>query len=226
MNARELLCNTRHSSSPVSTNTTWQTERIAALAMVLAILFSSHPAQGSVNDNIKPGSDIMMKGLRWPEWDAGTYYCTWYAGFTPKGSVRNNFYGGVRTRGPKGPTGMFWTFWGDIKGVSSGKQFYGGSGYGAEGAAGGFNGRPDFLRPNAWYRFVVRVYPPKKKGKAGKVAYVGWWIKDVERGAWYHHSTVELLGPATGLFLCNANGIFKSTDEGKTFSLVFESEVD
>jgi len=114
---------------------------------------------------------------------------------------------------------MFWTFWGDIRGVSSGRQFYGGSGYGAEGSAGGFNGRPDFLRPNAWYRFVVRVYPPKKKDKAGKIAYVGWWIKDVDRGNWYHHSTVELLGPATGL---SGNGGFVEAMAGGKVRRVFE----
>jgi len=24
--------------------------------------------------NIKPGSEIVMNDLRWPQWDAGTYY--------------------------------------------------------------------------------------------------------------------------------------------------------
>ncbi len=167
--------------------------------LAATLLLFTQPARAHINDNLKPGSDILMKDLRWPEWDAGTYYCTWYARFTPKGKVKNNFYGGVRTRGPKGPTGMFWTYWGDIRGVSAGRQFSGGSGYGAEGAKGGYNGRPDFLRPNSWYRFVVRVYQPKDEQKAKNSAYAGWWVKDVKKGIWYHHSTVELMGPATGL---------------------------
>jgi len=122
MNVRRLLPGASLPLLPVSTAVTWQAGLVAALAMVLALLFGSRPAQASVNDNIKPGPNIMMRALRWPEWDAGTYCCTWYAGFTAKGAVRNNLYGGARTRGPKGPTGMLWTYWGDIRGVSSGKQ--------------------------------------------------------------------------------------------------------
>jgi len=195
----------------------------AALVMVAALLGGANLVRAHVNDNVKPGSDILMKDLRWPEWDAGTYYCTWYTYFTyPEGiskDLRNNLYGGVRTRGPKGPTGMFWTFWGDIKGVSAGRQFSGGSGYGAEGAAGGFNGRPDFLRPNSWYRFVMRVYPPLDEEKAAAHTHVGWWIKDVEKGRWYHHSTAELRGPANGI---KANGGFVEAMAGGDVRRVFE----
>ena len=222
MNVKVMSPGARRSLPPVSTGMTGmirKTEMIATLAMVVTILFNPQTARASVNDNLKPGSYIIMKDLRWQVWDSGTYYCTWYAGFTPKGAVKNNFYGGVRTRGTKGPTGMFWTFWGDIRGVSSGKQFYGGSGYGAEGSAGGFNGRPDFLRPNDWYRFVIRVYPPKKKEKAGKIAFVGWWIKDVKKGIWYHHSTAELMGPATGLA---GNGGFVEAMAGGKARRIFE----
>ena len=47
--------------------------------------------------NIKPGSDIVMQDLRWPIWDAGTYYCFWYMSFFPKFS---SLYGGVAVHGP------------------------------------------------------------------------------------------------------------------------------
>jgi len=229
MNARPLLTSQTPSSRTTSGRmpgigagtgpTGLMIGTIVVVTTVATLLSGSRTARAHVNDNLKPGSDILMKDLRWPIWDAGTYYCTWYAGFTPKGAVKNNFYGGLRTRGPRGPTGMFWTFWGDIKGVSAGRQFGGGSGYGAEGSAGGFNGRPDFLRPNSWYRFVIRVYPPKKKDKVGKAAYVGWWIKDVAKEVWYHHSTAQLLGPATGL---SGNGGFVEAMAGGKVRRIIE----
>ncbi|MGY8660521.1 MAG: hypothetical protein ACKVKH_18050, partial [Verrucomicrobiales bacterium] len=42
------------------------------------------PSATNWQANIKPGSDIVMHDLRWPVWDAGTYYCVWYMSFFPK----------------------------------------------------------------------------------------------------------------------------------------------
>ena len=58
--------------------------RRLTLAMVGAIGISfllpiSNARATGINDNIGKGADIMMKELRWPRWDAGTYYCQWYS---------------------------------------------------------------------------------------------------------------------------------------------------
>ena len=83
MSVRELPAGASLPRHPVLATIARKAGLLAALAVVLATLSSPRPAQAHVNDNIRPGSDVMMKDLRWPEWDAGTYYCTWYAGFTP-----------------------------------------------------------------------------------------------------------------------------------------------
>ena len=45
----------------------------------MAVLLPTHSADATNwQANIKPGSDIVMNDLRWPVWDAGTYYCFWY----------------------------------------------------------------------------------------------------------------------------------------------------
>ncbi|MHC4201795.1 MAG: DUF3472 domain-containing protein, partial [Planctomycetota bacterium] len=149
------------------------------------------------SENIRRGSEIMMKDHRWPRWDAGTYYAIWYSGLHPKSEGRHSFYGGVPTRGPRGKPGMFWNFWGDTKGVHQGPQFYA-TGHGAEGASGAAAGKPDFLRPNAWYRFVMRVFPSKKKGEVGKHSCTAWWVKDIEKDTWHMHSIVRMPGAPTG----------------------------
>ena len=48
-----------------------------------------------INDNVSKGADIMMKELRWPQWDKGTYYCQYYSYFFPDRHC--TFYGGVAT---------------------------------------------------------------------------------------------------------------------------------
>ena len=71
-------------------------------AMALAtILISQTSIATHYRENIQSGTDIMMKDLRWPEWDQGTYYCVWYSRFVPKGAARHSFYGGVAVHGAK-----------------------------------------------------------------------------------------------------------------------------
>ncbi len=163
----------------------------AALVLLAALPSDATP----YDDGFKSNSDILMKEHRWPRWDAGTYYAIWSSGFYPR---KGNFYGGVPTRGPKGKAGMFWNIWGHKKNVHEGPQFYR-TGKGAEGASGAAAGKPDFLRPNAWYRFVMRVYQPAHEKKLGKYSYVGWWVKDIERDTWHTHSIVGVLGAPTGI---------------------------
>lgn len=142
--------------------------------------------------NIKPGSDIVMNDLRWPVWDAGTYYCFWYMSFYPKFS---SLYGGVAVHGPDTTPGMFTSYWCVTEAVYEGPQFYA-KGFGAEGSKGGANGAPTFQRPNSWYRMVMRTFPPTR-GAEGKTN-VGWWIKDVEQNKWYTHSVLSIPKAVTG----------------------------
>lgn len=140
------------------------------LAVAALVSLRSQPALATpYGDGFKGNSDIIMKKHRWPRWDAGTYYAIWNSGFVPKAG---RFYGGVPARGPKGKPGMFWNIWGHKKNVHEGECFYR-TGKGAEGASGAAAGKPGFLRANAWYRFVMRVYTPEHEKKAGKYSYVG-----------------------------------------------------
>ena len=142
--------------------------------------------------NIKPGSDIVMNDLRWPVWDAGTYYCFWYMSFYPKFSA---LYGGVAVHGPNKAPGMFTSYWCVTEAVYEGPEFYG-KGFGAEGSKGGANGAPTFQRPNSWYRMVMRTFPPTR-GAEGKTN-VGWWVKDIEKNRWYTHSVLRIPKAVTG----------------------------
>lgn len=170
---------------------------VRSLAIVcllgMAVLLPVVPA-GATNwqANIKPGSDIVMNDLRWPKWDAGTYYCFWYMSFYPKFSA---LYGGVAVHGPDRTPGMFTSYWCVTEAVYEGPEFYG-KGFGAEGSKGGANGSPTFQRPNSWYRMVMRTFPPTR-GADGKTN-VGWWVKDVEQNKWYTHSVLRIPKAVTG----------------------------
>jgi len=146
-----------------------------------------------INDNVAKGADIIMKDLRWPRWDKGTYYCQWYSGFFPDKYC--TFYGGVATHGPDRRPGIFTSYWAVTKTVHEGEYFFG-KGYGAEGTRGGAGGAPPFLRPGSWYRFVMRVFPPDQG--AGNETYVGYWIKDVDKNRWHVHSILSIATHATG----------------------------
>ncbi len=162
-------------------------------AIWIAVLFSVFPADATNwQANIKPGSDIVMHDLRWPKWDAGTYYCFWYMSFYPKYS---SLYGGVAVHGPGKTPGMFTSYWCPTEAVYEGPEFYG-KGFGAEGSKGGANGSPSFQRPNSWYRMVKRTFPPTR-GAKGKTN-VGWWIKDVDQNKWYTHSVLSIPKAVTG----------------------------
>jgi len=112
-----------------------------------------------------------MHDMRWPAWDQGTYYCFWYMKVFPQHLRGGTFYGGVATHGPESPPGMFMSYWGRLTNIHEGEFFYR-HGYGGEGSSGGAHGKAVFLRPGAWYRFVMRVFPPTKD--SDKETYVGW----------------------------------------------------
>ncbi len=165
--------------------------RLAAMSLIVLLLgFSAEATDWQAN--IKPGSDIVMNDLRWPEWDAGTYYCFWYMNFYPQGAP---MYGGVAVHGPGKTPGMFSSYWCVTEAVYEGPEFYG-KGFGAEGSKGGANGAPSFQRPNSWYRMVKRTFSPTR-GAEGKTN-VGWWIKDVEKNKWYTHSVLRVPFAVTG----------------------------
>ncbi|MHC5053917.1 MAG: DUF3472 domain-containing protein [Planctomycetota bacterium] len=165
---------------------------LGAVGIALALPICVIHATG-VNDNVKRGADIIMKDLRWPRWDKGTYYCQWYAQFFP---VKHcTFYGGVATHGPDRRPGIFTTYWKPTKTVHVGETFSG-KGYGAEGARGGAGGHLRALRPGAWFTFVMRVFPAGR-GNEGS-SYVGYWLKDVERNEWYVHSVLSIAAKVTG----------------------------
>lgn len=163
--------------------------------------------------NIKPGSDIVMNDLRWPEWDAGTYYCFWHMSFYPKYSA---LYGGVAVHGPDKTPGMFTSYWCVTEAVYVGPEFHG-KGFGAEGSKGGANGAPSFQRPNSWYRMVMRTFPPTR-GAEGNTN-VGWWIKDVEENKWYTHSVLRISKAVTGF---QANSGFVEALAPETTHRAFE----
>jgi len=147
----------------------------------------------------RKGSDILMKDLRWPGWDRGTYYMVFNSGFTPAKPKKAPMYGGCRTRnGP--PRGWFCTFFGTMTGAGIGRHFGGGGsgGRGVEGSGGGFKGAMREFKANQWYRVVMRTYNPKRKDKIGKEGYWGWWMKDVHNGIWYYCGTANLMSPVTG----------------------------
>lgn len=162
----------------------------------VGLLFTTPRAEATgFSPNVRAGSDIVMKDRRWPAWDAGTYHCFWYMSFVPRHPRLGNFYGGVATKGPDTPPGMFMSYWGEVKTVHTGPFFYT-HGYGAEGASGGAHGRAVFLRPGDWYRFVMRIFPPAED--ADEKTWVGWWVKDIEKNRWHTHSVVRLPARATG----------------------------
>jgi len=167
------------------------------LAAICLAMMPAVPDAGATGfaPNVRPGSDIVMHDMRWPAWDKGTYYCFWYMRFVPKEVYGGAFYGGVATKGPESMPGMFMSHWGRPTNIHEGEYFYA-HGYGAEGASGGAHGKAVFLRIGAWYRFVMRMYPPTKD--ADKKTCVGWWVKDVEKNRWYTHSIVSLPGHLTG----------------------------
>jgi hypothetical protein len=159
-------------------NSRHATNSIILGATAIGLLFSpSRAGATGFAPNVREGSDIVMKDRRWPAWDQGTYHCFWYMSFVPRHPRLGNFYGGVATKGANSPPGMFMSYWGEVKTIHQGPYFYA-HGYGAEGASGGAHGKAVFMRPGAWYRFVMRIYPPAKD--AEQKTCVGWWVKDVE----------------------------------------------
>jgi hypothetical protein len=166
----------------------------AAVGMALLAPVGEAGATGW-KPNVRKGSDIVMKDHRWPVWDQGTYYCFWYMSFVPGHPRLGSFYGGIVVSGPRKAPGMFMSYWGEVRPVHEGEYFYP-HGYGAEGASGGAHGDALFLRPGAWYRFVMRIFPPTRE--RDERSFVGWWVKDLEKNQWHTHSVVRLPARATG----------------------------
>ena len=168
---------------------------LAGLALAMVLCETRVGATG-IKPNVRKGSDIVMKDRRWPAWDQGTYYCFWYVKFIAEDKNSPTFYGGLVTKGPDKRPGMFVSYFGHVANVNEGMGFYR-HGYGAEGSKGGVNGRVSYLRPKAWYRHVLRVFPPVE-GAEGRT-FVGWWFKDVEKGKWYTHSVVSIAMKSPGV---------------------------
>ena len=179
---------------PLRNSYRWMLLPVAALAG--ALLFQAAPAKATYwRANVRDGSDIVMKDHRWPLEDRGTYYAFWLMSFVPEHPRLGSMYGGMHPGGPNSSPGVFMSYWGEVRNVYEGELFYP-HGYGAEGASGGAHGEAHFLRPNAWYRNVKRIFASERDGQ--QRTWVGWWIKDVAKDRWYTHSIVELPVEATG----------------------------
>lgn len=159
--------------------------------------------------NVERGSDIVMGDVRWPYWPNATYFALWNMSTVPEGGP---FYGGVAPYGP-GKAGspdeqaayrpqLVWSFWGDpsyggdrARPIYTDDPFYGGSMSG-EGATAGVCGYFPYLRPNRWFRMVMRAWPSRSAPES--LGYVGWWIQDREMGTWRLVGVVSLPCAVTG----------------------------
>jgi len=169
---------------------------VLSMAMAAAVGWPVSDARATGwKPNVRKGADIVMKDHRWPFWDRGTYYCFWYMSFVPGHPRLGSFYGGIAVSGPNKTPGMFMSYWGEVRPVHEGPCFYP-HGYGAEGASGGAHGEALFLRPGAWYRFVMRIFPPIRRND--RRSFVGWWVKDLKKNRWHTHSVVSLPARASG----------------------------
>lgn len=166
-------------------------------------------------EHTENGADIVSMELRHPRWVKGLYFSCWNMVLLPQGG---SFYGGVQSRALsyrpedqdsfRPPT--TWSFWsapdkyggGDVlRSVFMHPEVYASMGvqYGGEGTSGGCGASlgASWIRRGDWYRMVIRVWSPV--GGSEKESFIGWWMKDVARNAWYHHATYRVPTRVTGL---------------------------
>jgi hypothetical protein len=160
---------------------------------------------------MEPGPDIVSLDVRWPFMPPGTYFALWNGNTAPAGGY---FYGGVAIAGSgrdssldeqaKASRKLVWSFWGNdeiyrgnrVRIDCLGEQTFGGVMSG-EGTQAGLTCELSFIRPNQWYRMVLRTWKdattPEKKG------YLGWWIGDLQNHEWHLMGVVSIPALVTGV---------------------------
>ena len=161
--------------------------------------------------NSEIGSDILMVEVRWPYWCVGTYFALWNSSPYPQGGY---FYGGVAIYG-KGAQASpeeaeaslrheVWSFWpsdaykGERTRIEASGNPFGGDSMAGEGTEAGIHsGNLPFLKPQQWYRQVMRTWSdpntPESRG------YLGWWMETVASNQWYLVGVVSVPVKVTGL---------------------------
>ena len=167
--------------------------------------------------NSELGSDILMLEVRWPYWCVGTYFALWNSAPYPQGGY---FYGGIAIYGKgeqasaeeqeKALRHEVWSFWasdaykGERTRIEAAGNPFGGSSMSGEGTEAGIHsGNLPFLKPQQWYRQVMRSWQdpnaPESRG------YLGWWMEQVASSKWYLVGVVSVPVKVTGL---NGNASF------------------
>lgn len=152
-----------------------------------------------------------MVEVRWPYWCVGTYFALWNSSPFPQGGY---FYGGIAVYG-KGDKATpaeteaslrheVWSFWasdaykGERTRIEAVGNPFGGESMSGEGTEAGIHsGNLPFLKPQQWYRQVMRAWPdpntPETRG------YLGWWMESLASHRWYLVGVVSVPVKVTGL---------------------------
>ena len=190
--------------------TNWNKNWLWAVAVSAMLpLGKAHATWYSANSEV--GADILMVEVRWPYWCVGTYFALWNSSPFPQGGY---FYGGVAVYG-KGQKATLedpeaalrhevWSFWpsdaykGERTRIEASGNPFGGDSMAGEGTEAGIHsGNLPFLKPQQWYRQVMRSWPdpntPESRG------YLGWWMESVASNQWYLVGVVSVPVKVTGL---------------------------
>jgi len=161
--------------------------------------------------NCEAGSDILMVEVRWPYWCVGSYFALWNSSPYPQGGY---FYGGIAVYGqgeqatPAQTEATLrhevWSFWpsdaykGERTRIEAmGNPFDGASMSGEGTEAGIHSGTLPFLKPQQWYRQVMRTWPDPNAAESR--GYLGWWMEAVASHRWYLVGVVSVPVKVTGL---------------------------
>lgn len=188
------------------------------LATICFFVFTAR-AEYHYFDDVRSGSDIVMKELRWPYWNSGYYNTWWSDGWTSSDGSSGYFYNGLALPGAGSANPVTtrqilnWSFWpisnnGLITPVYTSLQTFS-TPTTAEGTICRAPGLWTGWRTNVWYRFVIRCWQPPDG--TPHLGYAGTWFRDSYSGTWYHMATVQFPFAVTGIdgssgFQENASG--------------------
>ncbi len=188
----------------------WNIKWLFALAVAALLpLGRANATWYSANSEI--GSDILMVEVRWPYWCVGSYFALWNSSPYPQGGY---FYGGIAIYGQGEQATLaepeaalrheVWSFWpsdayqGERTRIEASGNPFGGDSMAGEGTEAGIHsGNLPFLKPQQWYRQVMRTWQdpnsPERRG------YLGWWMEAVTSNRWYLVGVVSVPVKVTGL---------------------------
>jgi polygalacturonase len=194
-----------------------------AVGLVLAAGLVSVRAEYGYFSDVKSGSDIVMKEVRWPYWN-NTYYNTWWSdNWTSSEGTSGYFYNGLAlppatSSNPVGtPQAVNFSFWPLSNPVNVTDTivpaYTSPSTFAmptiAEGTLLRSPGKWSLWQTNVWYRMAIRTWTPTDG--TPHQGYAGTWLRDPVAGVWYHMATVQLPFAVTGIdgsmsFQENASG--------------------